>query len=67
MTFLELVGSVAIWIFGTYVACLISIIIGNFFGRNKEMAGLIYVTYPPIIVAILSTVIGLVLLGRALA
>lgn len=64
MTLLEIVGSVAVWMVGTYVLCLVSAFIGSRFGRDKEMAGLIYVVFPPIIVLILSVVAGLIMLGR---
>jgi hypothetical protein len=64
MSWLEIIGSGAIWIVATFIACMASAVIGNFFGRGKEMAGLIYVIYPPIIILILSAAIGLVLLGR---
>lgn len=66
MTALEIIGSIALWLLGTYFACLASAFIGSWFGRDKEMAGLIYAAIPPVIILILSAVIGLILLGRAL-
>lgn len=67
MSWLEIIGSGAIWVVCTFVACMASVIIGNLFGRGLGMAGLVYVVYPPIIVLIISAVIGVFLLGRVSA
>lgn len=64
MSWLEIIGSAAIWIVCTAVACMLSIIIGNQFGKGKEMGALVYVIYPPIIVLILSALVGVFLTGR---
>lgn len=64
MSGIEIIGAAAIWIVGTYVLCLVSAFIGSRFGKDMEMAGLIYVVFPPIIVLILSAVAGLIMIGR---
>lgn len=64
MSGLEIIGAAALWIVGTYAACLVSTFIGIWFGRDKEMAGLVYAAVPPVIVLILSAVAGLIMIGR---
>lgn len=64
MSELEIIGAAAIWIAGTYVLCLVSAFVGSRFGKDMEMAGLIYVIIPPVIVLILSAVAGLIMIGR---
>lgn len=64
MSGLEIIGVAALWIVGTYAACLVSVFIGSWFGRGKEMAGLVYAAIPPVIILILSAVAGLIMIGR---
>lgn len=67
MSALEIVGASALYCLGVFIASVLSIIIGARFGNGKELAGLIYVIYPPLIIMIVGGVVGLVLLGRVLA
>lgn len=64
MTWLEIAGSIALWILGTWVLCIASAFIGSLFGNGKGMGGLVYVIYPPIVILIISAISGLILLGR---
>lgn len=64
MSWLEIIGFIAIWVIGTLIVCLVAVYFGERHGRSQGMAGLVYVVYPPIVVISFSAVIGVFILGR---
>jgi hypothetical protein len=67
MTVLEIVGASALYIIGILIACAISAVVGAYFGKNRELGGLVFVIAPPAFILSVGLICGVFLLGRLTA
>ncbi len=67
MNSLEMIGAASIYIWSVLLLCAVSVVIGSKIGAGKGPEALVYVVYPPIIIAGVGLIAGLVLLGKVLS
>lgn len=67
MNFLEISGAIAIWLVGTYMICGTIVFASNIIFRKHEIGALFIGIKLALAFAVTSIVVGLIMLGRALA
>ncbi|NIH77365.1 hypothetical protein FHV99_004617 [Ochrobactrum sp. P20RRXII] len=67
MNFLEISGAIAIWLVGTYVICSAIVFASNIIFRKYEIGALFIGVKLALIFAVMSVVVGLIMLGRVMA
>ena len=66
MNGLEMIGAASIYIWSVILLCALSAVIGSRIGAGKGPEALVYVIYPPITIAAIGLLGGLILLGKML-
>ncbi|MGC4393719.1 hypothetical protein [Agrobacterium sp. M50-1] len=66
MNSLEMIGAASIYIWSVILLCAVSVVIGSRIGAGKGPEALTYVIYPPIAIAAIGLIAGLILLGKVL-